>query len=112
MRADILPDSGGLDKTQRYVAFAGIGRPEKFFDACRACGLDLASTIAFPDHHAYTASELVNLAQKSIERQAQLITTAKDAMRLSPAWKARVSVLPISLELTDTEKLMQILPPL
>ncbi len=112
MRADIMPDSGGLDKTQRYVAFAGIGRPEKFFDACRACGLDLASTIAFPDHHAYTASELVNLAQKSIERQAQLITTAKDAMRLSPAWKARVSVLPISLELADTEKLMQILPPL
>ncbi len=109
--ATLLPDSGGLDKTQRYVAFAGIGRPEKFFDSCRACGLDLANTIAFADHHLYTAADLVNLAQKSIERQAQLITTAKDAMRLSPAWKERVKILPVTLELTDADKLLQILSP-
>lgn len=111
LAATLLPDSGGLDKSQRYLAFAGIGRPEKFFDTCRTCGLDLAATIAFPDHHPYTATELVNLAQKSIERQAQLITTAKDAVRLSPAWQERVKVLPITLELENEDKLLKILLP-
>lgn len=111
LTAALLPDSAGLDKTQRYLAFAGIGRPEKFFDSCRACGLELAGTIAFPDHHNYSAAELVNLAQKSIEQQAQLITTAKDAVRLSPAWQARVAVLPVTLELTDMDRLIPILLP-
>lgn len=38
-------------------AFAGIGRPARFFDHLRALGLEVVEH-AFPDHHAYTPADL------------------------------------------------------
>ena len=46
----------------RVLAFAGIGRPEKFFATLRGIGADLAETRAFPDHHAYRPHDLAALA--------------------------------------------------
>ncbi len=42
---------------QRVHAVAGIGRPERFFGMLAAMGLEVVPH-AFPDHHAYTASDL------------------------------------------------------
>ncbi len=77
------------------VAFAGIGRPEKFFDSLTAAGAELADTVPFPDHHAYRPSDLAFLDRLAGERGAGLITTAKDAMRLPPEVRARVQVLDV-----------------
>lgn len=108
-RATLQPDVGDLKKDEKYFAFAGIGRPEKFFATCRGQGLQLAATRSFPDHHLFTAQELVGLAQKALEQQAQLITTAKDATRLSPAWRERVQVLSVKLSFDAPETLTQLL---
>lgn len=108
-RATLEPDASGLALDEPYFAFAGIGRPEKFFASCRSQGLQLAATRCFPDHHPFTAQELVGLAQKALEQQAQLITTAKDAARLSAAWRERVRVLPVALRFDTPETLTQLL---
>ena len=42
---------------RRVLAFAGIGRPEKFFETLQACGAIVEVARPFPDHHPYTASE-------------------------------------------------------
>jgi len=107
--ATLNPDATDLDLSIKYLAFAGIGRPEKFFATCRTLGLELTDTRAFPDHHAFTASDLVGLHQTALEQGAQLITTAKDAARLSPAWHARVKVLPVTLELDNPQTLLDCL---
>jgi tetraacyldisaccharide 4'-kinase len=38
---------------QRVVAFAGIAKPERFFDALEGAGLELAARVRFRDHHRY-----------------------------------------------------------
>ena len=68
----------------RYVAFAGIGKPERFFDSLQAQpGVNLSEGVPFPDHHAFQSSDLSFLMKLSKERDAQLVTTDKDHVRLT-----------------------------
>lgn len=80
---------------QPVLAFAGLGRPEKFFATLRALGADLIETVVFPDHHPYREAELVRLHTAATRTGASLVTTAKDAVRLTPEWRARILVLPV-----------------
>ena len=66
----------------------------------------------FPDHHAFTAEDLTLLTQLSEERGALLITTEKDAARLSPEWRARVAVLPVAAKFDDEAALDALLAPI
>ena len=43
---------------RRLVAFAGIGRPAKFFETLRAAGAEVVETLSFPDHHPYRPDEV------------------------------------------------------
>lgn len=68
------------------VAVAGIARPKRFFDGLRSQGWDVRREIAFPDHHWYTVRDLGTIARAARELNADLVvTTAKDAVRLSAA---------------------------
>ncbi|RVA87931.1 tetraacyldisaccharide 4'-kinase, partial [Mesorhizobium sp. M7A.F.Ca.CA.004.02.1.1] len=67
---------------KRFLAFAGIGHPEKFFDTVREAGGELALTRPFPDHHFFAEDELAELAATARTEGLVLITTAKDAARL------------------------------
>lgn len=88
------------------VAFAGIGRPEKFFATLEAEGLDLAARHAFGDHHPYRPEELARLAADADQRRARLVTTQKDVARLSHADRTalagRLAMLPVRLEVEET----------
>ncbi|RWF08345.1 MAG: tetraacyldisaccharide 4'-kinase, partial [Mesorhizobium sp.] len=67
---------------KRFLAFAGIGHPDKFFDTVREAGGEIALTRSFPDHHFYGEDELAELATTARGAGLGLITTAKDAARL------------------------------
>ncbi|MEQ8602979.1 MAG: tetraacyldisaccharide 4'-kinase [Marivibrio sp.] len=67
----------------RLVAFAGIGRPRKFFESLEGAGANLAETRAFPDHHTYESATLAELRETAERSGARLATTEKDAARLS-----------------------------
>jgi tetraacyldisaccharide 4'-kinase len=74
---------------KRLVAFAGIGRPEKFRSSLIAAGADMAEFRAFADHHPYSGAELTALADRATHLGADLVTTEKDwvrLIRLSVAW--------------------------
>ncbi|ABS62247.1 tetraacyldisaccharide 4'-kinase [Parvibaculum lavamentivorans DS-1] len=81
VRPAVAPDFGAGP----FLAFAGIGRPEKFYRTLRELGAELAETISFPDHHMFSESEALKLLVRARELGARLITTEKDAARLSHA---------------------------
>jgi len=82
---------------QPYVAFAGIGRPEKFFDTLNAMDVDVRDAVPFPDHHAFTAGDLNYLHRLAKDYGATLITTDKDLARLSPEQRQDIVSLPVEV---------------
>jgi tetraacyldisaccharide 4'-kinase len=67
---------------RRVLAFAGIGRPAKFFATLREAGADLAGAVAFPDHHRFTDRDVSDLMTQAERLGALPVTTAKDSVRL------------------------------
>jgi tetraacyldisaccharide 4'-kinase len=57
------------------LAFAGIGRPEKFRATLIEAGANIAAFQAFADHHPYSTGELTALAARARELGAELVTT-------------------------------------
>jgi tetraacyldisaccharide 4'-kinase len=96
---------------RRFVAFAGLGRPEKFFAMLRALGAELATTFAFPDHHVYAPDEILNLRKRAEETKAALITTEKDIVRLAAADRRGVEVLPVHAVFDDPAAVTALLAP-
>ncbi|WP_457106168.1 tetraacyldisaccharide 4'-kinase [Methylobacterium sp. P5_C11] len=99
-RARLVPATDDL-AGRRCLAFAGIGRPEKFFATLIESGAVIAGTRPFPDHHPYRAAELVDLLEAAGRLGADLVTTEKDAARLPAALSAQVRVLRVRLVVED-----------
>lgn len=79
------------------LAFAGIGRPSKFFDTLGGMGAQIVERVAFDDHHEYAPAILARLDRRAKQLGASLATTEKDAMRLPPRFRHRVIVVPVRL---------------
>jgi tetraacyldisaccharide 4'-kinase len=67
---------------RRFLAFAGIGHPAKFYDTVAGTGGTVALERSFPDHHVYSAEELEDLTATARMAELDMLTTAKDAARL------------------------------
>lgn len=94
----------------RYVAFAGIGRPSRFFDALqKQPGVELLEGAPYPDHHAWTKHDLDFLMKLATERNAQLVTSDKDHVRLPAEMKARVLRSSVQAEFEDEAALHALL---
>lgn len=89
------------DVERPVVAFAGIGRPEKFFETVASLGCPVSATYSFPDHHAYSEDNLNHLETAAQTNKARLLTTEKDAKRLPDEFLKDVGVVSIRLEWTD-----------
>ena len=101
LRAKLVPvDVPGVAR-KRVLAFAGIGRPEKFFSTLRALGADIVEQRAYEDHHAYTAAEFARLRVRAKACDASLVTTEKDFVRLTPAEREDVRFIPVRAAFED-----------
>lgn len=78
----LRPRGGDRLAGRRFLAFAGIGHPEKFFDTVREAGGDVVVSRPFPDHHFYSNDELKELVDTALSDELEMITTAKDHARL------------------------------
>lgn len=110
LRARLRPLATGLSlEGADVVAFAGIGRPEKFFETLRGMGARLLGAHGFPDHAPYAPAMLRRLAAEARGADAMLVTTEKDAVRL-PAWFRReVMAVPVRLVFDDPAALPALL---
>jgi len=88
---------------------SGIGDPASFETMMKGLGLAIGLCFRFPDHHAYTSTELQNIVQQARSKHIDtLVTTEKDAVRLDALRitqeQMRVVVVRIELQLMNNEK--------
>jgi tetraacyldisaccharide 4'-kinase len=109
LRARQVPESVVDLRGRKIVAFAGIGRPAKFFASVRALGGNLVATHEFPDHHVYRASDSARLLGDASAQGAQLVTTAKDYVKLPDTLRAASAVVTVRLHWDDEAALERLL---
>ncbi|MEX6633224.1 tetraacyldisaccharide 4'-kinase [Hyphococcus lacteus] len=97
----------GRVSPQKVIAFAGIGRPKKFFDLLSRQGFDVEKAIGFPDHHQFSQAELDVLLRDATKENAQLMTTEKDFVRLPEDFKKHVMPLRVAMHINDADGLKQ-----
>lgn len=94
---------------QNYVAFAGLGYPEKFKNTLLDHNINLVGWRAFPDHYQYTKNDEDDLKDLALNNVATLITTEKDFVRLSPEFQKDVLPFPIQLEFKNQNEILSFL---
>jgi tetraacyldisaccharide 4'-kinase len=94
------------------VAFAGIGRTEKFFATVREAGAIVMETHAFSDHHVYANDEIARLRDRAAQANAALVTTEKDFVRLPPEARKAIEFLPVSAVFDGEAALAKLIAPL
>lgn len=87
----IVPDDV---KGRRVCALAGIGNPDRFFDALSTLGFVFERKI-FKDHYAYQKSDLLAITADLI------IMTEKDAVKCQAFCDERCYMLPITMVFND-----------
>ena len=113
--ARLEPSSTTAVAGNRWLAFAGIGNPEKFYTSVAEAGGEVVETRSFPDHHNFGPDEIRSLMDTACHLGAGLITTAKDQVRLAtmigiPAeFMAMLAVLDIDLRFERDDALNRII---
>jgi tetraacyldisaccharide 4'-kinase len=105
-----LPLAGGEPvpfhafKLLRGAAFTGIADPAAFCESLEQEGVSPVATLAFPDHCRYGEPEIAALCRlKEASRADFMITTGKDAVKLSPYLERLGTVYAAGLELCFTD---------
>ena len=109
LRATLEPAGGERFAGKRVVAFAGIGRPEKFFALLRRLGAEIVAAHPFADHHPFAEAEIARLRREAERAGARLVTTAKDWVRLPPSWRAGIDVLEVAIAWRDPAAVARLL---
>lgn len=108
----VLGSEAAAFRGRKVFAFAGIGRPEKFFATLRAAGALVRKTAAYSDHYPYAADEILALKDEAARWQAIPVTTAKDMARIPPEAADGIHVLTIGIEWDDEAALSAVIEPI
>lgn len=104
MQAKLKPENSTALSGKQVLAFTGIGNPQKFYETLASIDCWVGATRSFGDHHAFTVSEAQQLLDKANAENLELVTTEKDAVRLThldgplAVLRQKSHVLPVSLQ--------------
>ena len=96
----------------KLYAFAGIGRPNKFFDSLRRHGGEIVEEMPYADHYRYKDEDIESLFLLASEYEASLITTEKDYVRLPKGYRKGVHTWPVSAVFEDELTLRRLIHPI
>lgn len=94
-------------KEKPVIAFAGIAHPQKFFYTLHEAGIIPLEELSYSDHHNYTPTQLAVLREKAEENQAQLLTTAKDYVKLPESFRNECDVVDVKLQLEKPKEFLE-----
>lgn len=98
---------------KKFLAFAGIGNPQKFYDSVTELGGEVVISRSFGDHYNYKPEDIRQLIAEAREANLILATTAKDYVRLHGLqsvvegdWLRDIAVFDVRLDF-GREKILQ-----
>jgi tetraacyldisaccharide 4'-kinase len=111
IRARLVQDEGpAFDKETKYIAFAGLGYPDKFFNFLKeTVQLNVVECIRFADHCPYEEHDMKGLKARALTLGARLITTEKDSLRIPGAFKDDIDIMPVKMTFDDADDLAKLL---
>ena len=101
LKARLVPCDAAPLKGKKVVAFACIGMPQKFFATLKEAGAVLVGEYRYPDHHPFRDAELATMARDAADKNAKLLTTEKDFVRLDPRWRQKIAALKVEIQWED-----------
>ncbi len=104
--ASIQPQDS-FDVSKNYIAFAGLGIPAKFKNTLLDLNANLVGWYSFADHHPYSPANIQKLKEEAASKNATLITTEKDYMRLPKELAETITTLPIKLTFSAPQALAE-----
>ncbi len=91
---------------KKIVAFCGLAYPKKFFSFLLKEKLNIIATFDFPDHYQYSNNDIERLLKISKDKDAVLLTTKKDWVKLNNDYQKQIKYLDIFLEISDQDLLI------
>ena len=98
-----------LDNSRNYVAFAGIGNSENFYNMMIQNKFKIIKKFNFPDHYNYSNNDLNEILDFAKNNNAEVITTEKDYLRLNTNFIQKIKCLKLDLIISNEQKLINIL---
>lgn len=90
---------------KKIVLVTGIANPLPLLEYLKAEGFELINHFNFSDHHNFSGSDISNILSKgNSEKDAMLLTTEKDWMRLKPFLENKdinLAYIPIGVEIEN-----------
>ena len=91
-------------KNKKIICFAGIGNPNNFFNLLKENEINILERISFADHYNYSKIELNNLEKRANEKDAILLTTEKDYLRIHENYRKNINYIKIKAEIKNKEE--------
>jgi len=89
-----LGEGGEVSLPALPLAFCGIARPESFIKILNAEGCMPVGRVDFRDHHRYDDRDITTLLERARHSGANgFVTTEKDAVKLTPLMRDRLSAV-------------------
>ena len=95
-------------KKEMLLPLLALVIPISFLKMLLANGINLLSTHIYPDHHDFSAQEINTLKKEAKSKNAVLVTTEKDYVRLTPEMALDINL--IRLETILDDRALDILP--
>ena len=98
-----------FDRSLNYFAFSGIGNHKTFINMLKNNNLKIIDDLEFPDHYQYLEKDFHQIIDYSKRKNARIITTEKDYLRLDFFDKTEILFIKSSLEIFDEKNIKKIL---
>ena len=108
INASIQEENKNFGK-DRYIAFCGLGKPQKFFDSLKKANYNVIKEIVFEDHYYYKDKDLKQILDIAEKNNAKVITTEKDFVKLPNNYKGKVEILKINVMFENKDRLKELL---
>ena len=96
-----IKNNENLNKSSKYLIFAGIGNPINFLNLLNDNGINVVNKIFYPDHYNYTEKDIDKIKNISLKKNLKIITTEKDYYRLKESMRENIDYIKIELSLKN-----------